>query len=506
MALRQTIRYFLLLATTVSMVPGSIDGAVAAAAHELSNRLVLYDGDGGASCEHFLANVSSWERRGGDWRDVRGKKFGDQPYAVSKPGPQATVWDVSKLVHEQLSSGGQAVGFFLRPVGGSGYVHFNSREAGTVTDWPMLVLELADGRREILKPIADTNLDCSTYQSLGRTATLMVSGAHSALLQFRVPPSLKAQEIARARLILSSAKAGGALDIGVFAIAMLELPAPPVLLGLAAEFPADRGVDRHKDVVFAAGFEEGAWKSRWAKGASGEVDVIAEDGGGGFKPLDGRALRINFKKGSNYGADLRLYLKDHGGEPEELYFRYYLRFADDWNPNVAAGKLPGMAGTYGQAGWGGRRVDGSNGWSLRGMFVRSFQNDHPMSGLTQLATYAYHAEMSGFYGDNWIWPGALLARNRWYCIEQYVRLNRPGVSDGSMRVWVDGRLSMERTKIRLRNVDRLRIETVWLNAYHGGAETSPHDQHFYIDNVVVARRYIGPMAGPVVNPVGSVSK
>jgi len=484
------------------MVRGGVHDAHAAEVHELSSRLSLYEGEGGASCAHFLANVLPWERRGGDWRDARGKRFGDQSYVVARAGMQTTVWDVSKMVREQLASGANSAGFFLRPVAGSGYAVFHSREARGVADWPMLVLEFADGHRDILKPAADTNLDCSTYHSLGRAETITVSGGHNTLLQFSLPAGLKTQEMVRARLVLSSAKAGGALDIGVFAIAPPAFPVTPVLSGLAAEFPADRGIERHPDVVFAAGFDEAggnAWKSRWAKGASGEMAVVAEDAGLGFKPLGGPALRINLKKGSNMGADLRLYLKEHGGEPEELYFRYYLRLADDWNPNVVDGKMPGMAGTYGQAGWGGRRVDGSDGWSLRGLFVRMFAKDHPMSGLTQLGTYAYHAEMKGFYGDFWIWPGALLARNRWYCIEQYVRLNRPGVSDGSMRVWVDGRLSMEQSRIRLRNVDRLRIEAVWLNAYHGGAEISPHDQHFYIDNVVVARRYIGPLAGSAVN-------
>lgn len=503
----RTLWNLLFLAATAAMLSGGMHAALAAEKHELASRMSLYEGEGGASCDHFLANVRSWERRGGDWRDARGKRFGDQPYAVAKPGAQTTVWDVSTMVREQLAAGVHSAGFFLRPVAGSGYAIFHSREARGVADWPMLVLEFTDGRRDMLKPAADTNLDCSTYYSLGRAQTLTVSGGHNTLLQFSLPLALKAPEIARARLILSSSKIGSALDVGVFAIAPPVLPAVPALSGLAAEFPDDRGIERHPDVVFATGFDEtaavGGWKSRWAKGASGEMAVVAEDGGLGFKPLGGAALRINLKKGANLGADLRLYLKDHGGEPEELYFRYYVRLADDWNPSVADGKMPGMAGTYGQAGWGGRRVDGSDGWSLRGLFVRSFPKDHPMSGLTQLGTYAYHAEMKGTYGDFWIWPGALLARNRWYCIEQHIRLNRPGVSDGSMRVWVDGRLAMERSKIRLRNVDRLRIEAVWLNAYHGGAETSPYDQHFYIDNVVVARRYIGPLAGQAANAVAA---
>ena len=41
-----------------------------------------------------------------------------------------------------------------------------------------------------------------------------------------------------------------------------------------------------------------------------------------------------------------------GEEQEEIYFRYYIRLADDWDPR-RGGKMPGIAGTYGRAGWGG---------------------------------------------------------------------------------------------------------------------------------------------------------
>lgn len=397
--------------------------------------------------------------------------------------------------------------FFLKPLRNSGYARFHSREALSVTDWPMLVLELSDGHREILKPKADSTLDCSSVKGLGGAATLDVSGQHNTVLQFELPLAVKGRTITRAKLMLSKIVAGGALEIGVFSMETPTFPVAPVATGLAKNHPLDREIEQHPDVIFATGFDEaGNWKSRWAKGAYGETDIVGEDARLSFTPLQGSALRVNLKKGSNLGFEARLNLKDHGGEPEELYFRYYLRLAADWNPNVADGKLPGMAGTYGEAGWGGRRVDGSDGWSLRGLFIRMFPKDHPMFGFTQIGTYAYHAEMTGTYGDFWTWPGALLARNRWYCIEQYVRMNRPGVSDGNMRAWVNGRLVMDRTKIRLRNVDRLRIETVWLNTYHGGAEVSPHDQHLYIDNVVVARSYIGPMAEPPMTPIGRSNK
>ncbi len=80
-------------------------------------------------------------------------------------------------------------------------------------------------------------------------------------------------------------------------------------------------------------------------------------------PLAGKALRVKVAKGGHYGVSLDYRLKDRTGtEPDALYFRYYLRFADDWHPE-RGGKLPGIGGTYGRAGWGGRPVNGTEGWS-----------------------------------------------------------------------------------------------------------------------------------------------
>ncbi len=466
------------------------------AGDDFASRLGLYEGERGTSCADFLGDILPWQRRGGDWLDASGILYGKNPYAVSGVGAAGAAWDVSKLVRKIAEAGRAKAIFYLRPVSGTGYARFNSREAKSIVDRPMLVLEFAGDRRQILEPKADTHLDCSTYKALGRSETLSVSSQQSVLLEFALPDSVRSPDFIRARLVLSSAGSGGGkLEVGVFETAIPELPHGSPQQGLAANYPADRGIDRHPDVVFSTGFDEGSgWRSRWSRESSGsEAEVIATDPGLRFDQLAGAAFRVNLKKGSNYGTDLRLYLKDHGGEPDELYFRYYVRFAEDWNPDVSGGKMPGLGGTYGKAGWGGRRVDGTDGWSMRGAFLQAFPNDHPMHGLTQLGTYAYHMDQKDFWGDVWIWPGALLARNRWYCIEQYVRLNRPGAADGVIRVWMDGRLAMERSDIRYRSVERLHVEDAWLNVYHGGAAVSPHNQHLYIDNVVIAKSYIGPL-------------
>jgi hypothetical protein len=72
-------------------------------------------------------------------------------------------------------------------------------------------------------------------------------------------------------------------------------------------------------------------------------------------------------------------------------------------------------------------------------------------------------------------------------------MNEPDEKDGIIRAWVDGVLAFERTDIRFRHVDSLKIEQVWMNVYHGGTKPSPRDQHLYIDHVVIATEYIGPV-------------
>jgi hypothetical protein len=72
-------------------------------------------------------------------------------------------------------------------------------------------------------------------------------------------------------------------------------------------------------------------------------------------------------------------------------------------------------------------------------------------------------------------------------------MNTPGEKGGIIRAWIDGRSAFEKTDIRFRLVDKLKIEQIWMNVYHGGKKPSPYDQHLYIDSVVIARKYIGPM-------------
>mgnify|MGYP001611938876 CR=1 FL=1 len=116
-----------------------------------------------------------------------------------------------------------------------------------------------------------------------------------------------------------------------------------------------------------------------------------------------------------------------------------------------------------------------------------------------MGTYAAHPEPNGSLGEFWYWTAGmngLLERNRWYCVEQYIKLNTPTAKDGILRVWIDGRLAFEKTDLRVRDIPSLKVEYVWMNVYHGGRTPAPHDMHLFIDNVVIARRYVGPTVNP----------
>lgn len=466
----------------------------------------LSDSQDGATCEYFnKAAGGAWLHKGGDFRDADGRVQGERPYASVVLPPDSTrlpiSFDVTRLVAAWAAgSANPDAGLVLRRTGmNQGIAVLASREAPDVAHRPRLTLTLADGSRREMAPAADTFLDCTTEQGMGAAAFLKAGETHSALFRFDVAGGPDPAKVVKATLDLQLVKLYGAATLGVFAADPPPTPDAAPRQGLAAAYPGDAGIDRSADVWFAAGFEDFGWQLRWNDyDLRSHAEAVGEDPGKRFEPLSGRALRVRIPRGGNLGLDMRYaFASKPGGEPEEAYFRYYLRFADDWSPDVDGGKLPGFAGTYGRAGWGMRKSTGRDGWSMRGgFFVRAAQAN-PMRGSTAVGTYAYHAAIQESAGEPWFWPLgriAALQNNRWYSIEQYFKVNTPGRSDGVLRAWIDGRLAVERTNIAVRDTDSIRIETVWMNVYHGGTLQAPRDMHLYIDNVVIARRYIGPMA------------
>jgi hypothetical protein len=464
----------------------------------------LYDGSDGATCTFRNQGARiAWAHRLGDWQDAAGTAQGPRAFATVKVRPgdasHSLRIDVTGLARAWLDGRYANEGLFLMGAAGqdAGVALFHSREAADAALRPVLILTLRNGGELKLDARADTTLDCSTYQSLGARPTLSAGSGHRAALQFDLPGT--PQPVVRATLELTVERAFGDVTLGVFRIdpAAATSPRPTAGPGIAARYPRDAGIGKDADVLMATGFEDASWRRAWSYvDPRSAVEIVERPTAQGFAPLQGRALQVRIPAGQNLGLDMGYRFAGKAGrEPEEIWFRYYLRLGHDWMPRDG-GKLPGLSATYSQAGWGGRKADGSTGWSMRGNFAATPSPGNPYRGRTPIGTYAYHADMQDQFGDAWPWSGdgSVLARDRWYCIEQYVKVNRPGVRDGVIRAWVDGVPVFERTGLHLRDIDSIRIEQVWMNVYFGGTDPTPADLHLFIDNVVVARSYIGPMA------------
>ena len=244
-------------------------------------------------------------------------------------------------------------------------------------------------------------------------------------------------------------------------------------------------------LIFSCDFESAEWYREWGlEKPEPTLDTVAADPDLKFEPFRGKALRVRVPQGGNLGCNLTFpFRKRTGAEPEEIYFRYHVRLADDWDPEQG-GKMPGISGTYNRAGWGGRPVNGSDGWSARGSFAPQ------KNGETAFGFYCYHVDMKGRYGSIWVWDRdrlGYLKNNRWYSVEQYVKLNTPEKNDGIMRAWIDGKLAFDKTDVRMRDTADLKIEAVWMNVYQGGTRPAKTEDHLYIDDVAIARGPIGPV-------------
>lgn len=237
-------------------------------------------------------------------------------------------------------------------------------------------------------------------------------------------------------------------------------------------------------IGFGDSFDE---LSLWDGGAPGDNNRVKLTEHG----FRSSALRVTIESGSHNGADFRLNLRETAGnEPEQLYFRYFLRLDPDWAPELG-GKLPGFSGIYGKSGLGGHpSLPDDPGWSARLMFSPTQDGD----SRTPLGYYVYHLGQEQKYGDGLQWNEAgKLNPGEWYCLEGEVELNTPGLADGALRAWVDGTPAFDDAGLEFRRPQEpeIRIDSFWFNVFYGGKGVPERDLGLTIDEVVVDTKRIG---------------
>lgn len=320
-------------------------------------------------------------------------------------------------------------------------------------------------------------------------------------------------------------------------ILLLRLPTPTPAANLGAPI-SEPGLLGRSDIIYFQDFEGSA--------ASWRADVrLSQDN---FETstaavlAGARSLRVRFPghqndkssppgRANHYGGTIHFGFKENGlPEPEEVYFRYYLYVpsidetypfphAAIWNPRAwmrkdleynpetfgeyrpgSVDKLPGFGGIYarqpwGGGGYGGTLSNGDNGWSAR-MSLKERDD-----GRWQMRYYVYHlGEDEAGIVSMWDWNAAL-SRQRWHCIEGYIRLNSiehdpvtgrsKARADGILRGWIDGDLAFEKSDLIFRLSRRLKIEEIYGNFYIGGGWFPIQDCYLFTDNWVIASNPIG---------------
>ncbi len=467
--------------------------------------------DGGATRDFYNRGAQlPWRNFMGDWDDINGVAQGDAAFAsvsmIDDDVDEYIEWDVTGLVQSWLDGDFPNLGMLLRNTSSGATYRFYSREHPVAVERPELVVTTASGTT-VLPPHADTYIASSTFQGFGDDTEIQLSSDTRHLLISFDLGSLPAEPVLSADLRLFVQAEFGNGNIGVFRASQghSEPPSSPVQ-GLAAQYPADAGIENHPSVMLFESFGSASWGQQWSYGTGDStLDRVLTDPGNLFQPFQDYALRARVPDGGLTGLNVGYRFEDElGFEPEEIYFRYYLRIGDDWDPLVG-GKLPGIAGRYPgtsmEGGWGGRQSNGMNGWSSRGLYRVEPPPGNTFSGHLPTGNYVYHADMPSSFGDNELWQNdhrGLLEKNRWYCIEMYLQLNSLTQNDGIMRGWIDGRLAWEKIDYRWRDIDALKIQEIWLNVYHGGTTAADQDMHVYLDNIVIATEYIGPTATGLV--------
>jgi hypothetical protein len=288
-------------------------------------------------------------------------------------------------------------------------------------------------------------------------------------------------------------------------LAALPLAAAEGDAGLAARYPDDRGIGGDPDVLFADDFESGDLK-KWdsVRGAASVVEDAPHAGR--------RCVRLAMHRGQDTGGDA---IKWFPPGADAVHARFYVRFSTNYTYShhfvtLLANPPENKWKAFGKAGL---KPDGT--YFSTGLEPWFAWGRNPPPG--ELNFYSYFPDMepdrkmNKYWGNSFFPPGPARGQasgpgrvvpplGRWQCWEFLLQANSaPDRADGLQKMWVDGRLVGAFTGIRWRTDPRTKINCFWLQHYgYDGSDPTKQfwgeEQAVWFDDVVVARRYIGPRA------------
>jgi hypothetical protein len=293
-----------------------------------------------------------------------------------------------------------------------------------------------------------------------------------------------------------------ALSLTVIRAASLAAPANlaqekglPEGQGLAAAFVAEAKLRTHADVLFADDFESGRLGEGWDETGNKEGKVLsfAEPG---LSELGRRCVRVEAHLGRDTGGGFTKWF-----EPADpVYIRFYTKFdatCDYVHHFVTLRANRGLRGGDKWSGFGGAglKPDGTERFSTAiepwGDWGRN-----PPPGRWNFYSYWHAMQPSRdgkYWGNSFAAPEApVIPRDRWICVEFMLKHNAPGQPDGEHAFWIDGTLLGHWKGIHWRKTAQLKANALTLESYITDRWTKHATNVVFFDNVVIARRYVGP--------------
>ena len=293
-------------------------------------------------------------------------------------------------------------------------------------------------------------------------------------------------------------------------------PLPEGSSGIAANYPGDKGIEMAPGVLFADDFES----CSTIEDLSPKWDVLTNKthlsiaDASGNRPGRGKSLQMTIPQ-----QDIPLatgVAKELAHTQQVLFLRWYQKFEAGWFvPTASVHNGGSIASSYYDKGRAtpGVKADGHN------KFLVNFENENSTGDAPgYFNVYVYWPEQGSKWGDHFYPSGTVLPKSetrsgeatfgkqfvprpdftpetgRWYCYEYMVKANTLGQRDGRIAMWVDGKLIGEFPNLRFRDVATLEIDRFDVGVYI--AANTKRSNSKWVDDVVAATSYIGPLATP----------
>ncbi len=284
-------------------------------------------------------------------------------------------------------------------------------------------------------------------------------------------------------------------DDGIEQVAVSDLPQGQ---GIASRYVGDEGIAADEAVIFCDNFESGEIGQQWDEVRNAGGNVLSWDQPGGGNRHGKRCLKVTADLNANTGGGMTTWFES----ADSVFIRFYTRFdrscdyvhhfctlrankslqgGDRWSGFGGAGELP-------------------QGDSRFSTAIEPWGNWGRWTPPGRWNFYSYWHEMKsspdGRYWGNGFRPlkQADIPRGRWICVEMMLKHNTPGKRNGEQAFWIDGELRGHWRGINWRTSPTLFANAFTLESYITDRWTKQKVNVVYFDNVVIAKRYIGPSA------------